>query len=379
MKRLCAHYSFWAPKATVKVCTGPKTKRLDENSPTTPSTELTDDLPPVLHRPKDTLLTSLPDFNQNSYQFVVFDLETTGLERNSEICQIAAERVDTHKRESWSAYILPNVAINPRASLVTGLVVKYAGNDRYLTHYGQCVKATSSRDGIMSFYRHLKELSEAARHTILIGYCSKQFDVPVLCHSFRKYGITGEKLEELGICFAESYKVLKDIFTSRAADKTAAQTATLTNIYESIFGEPFQAHNAVNDVNALSRIIFDSHCKPPPESLLSQATVAGSAFASMEFFENKSKLLNTMNDQLFSDNNTSSIWPLTRYLAMKTAASGLDYNDMKRIYKKWGEVGIDTLCRTVVKSDSGKRTYRITNNQNVIKAICTHFEDYYSH
>lgn len=393
MKRLCflsARYSSTSrdPSATVKLKfnTGPpKTKRIaylktqrneEVNFGKPPPVEVTDDLPPILHRPKDTLLTSLANFDQNSYQFVVFDLETTGLQANAEICQIATERIDlnkNHQHELWSTYILPNTAIDPGASLATGLVVKYAGNDRYLTHCGRRVETCSPRDGMILFYRYLKELSKIARHTILVGYCSKRFDVPVLCNSFGKFGIRGEELDELGICFADSESILKDIFSSIKSDQ---KRATLANIYESIFSEPFQAHNAINDVKALSGILFDSHYKPPPESLLSRATVAHSAFNTMEFLRAQSKSLNTMNGRLFSSVcKDSSRWPLTRYLARKTAASGLDYNEMKRIYQKWGKVGIDALCRTSVKSDTNRTSCRITYNTAVIAAICRHFEE----
>lgn len=360
------HYSFWAYRAIVK-------KKVDAKTPI--ATKLADDLPPVLNRPEETSLTALPNFDKNNCQFVVFDLETTGLQRNSEICQIATLRKKHDSDELWSTYILPTVAIDPGASIATGLVVKYAGNNRYLSHAGRLVKTCSSRDGMMSFYFHLQELSEAARHTILVGYRSKGFDVHVLFNNFQKFGITGDKLDELGVCFTDSYSILKTIFTARTNVNTSPKSATLSNIYENIFEVPFQAHNAANDVRALSRILFNSHCKPLPELLISQATTAGSAFDNAEFVNTKSKLLNTMNNRLFSNINTSLNWPLTPWMAKKTAASGLDYDEIKRVYEKWGKAGIDALCK--MKSEGSRKTksYRITNDQKVIEAICRHFEE----
>ncbi len=86
--------------------------------------------------------------------------------------------------------------------------------------------------------------------------------------------------------------------------------------------------------------------------------------------------MNTMNSRLYSDlPGLSSKLPITRYMADKIASSGLGYKDLKRIHKKYGKAGIENVCRTIVESDDGKRSHRVTNNENIIQAICSHFEE----
>ncbi|KAJ8301777.1 hypothetical protein KUTeg_020764 [Tegillarca granosa] len=52
-----------------------------------------------------------------SYSFIYFDLETTGLEKDSDIIQIAA----IHGEETFSIYCMPMKEISPNATKVNGL------------------------------------------------------------------------------------------------------------------------------------------------------------------------------------------------------------------------------------------------------------------
>ena len=345
--------------------------KYDPPEPCTPEDHL---VPPALHPPKDELISSLPDFNRNSCEFVVFDLETTGLRSDCEICQIAAMSVSD--RTVWSTYVLPSCAIDPDASLVTGLVVRYAGNDRYLTHHGKHVRALPCKESILALYNHFRELSRIARHILCIGYCSKSFDVPILCNNFSKFGIPGDKLDSLGVCFVDAFPLVKYLtktVNSACGNAAPLERATLSHVYEHLFDKRFPAHNAVTDVKALSQILFHSPLKVSPNSLIAQATTAGSAFANMEFQKKKASLLSTMHGLLFLDPPARG--PISKYMAGKIAASGLGYDDLERIYKVRGREGLAQVCQAPVYTDNGKTVPRVTSNADIIQAIVKYFEE----
>lgn len=332
-------------------------------------------VPEITTRPKLIPITSLPNFDRDSCQFVIFDLETTGLKVDSEICQIAA--MGTNDGDTvWSTYILPTGGIEPSSSLVTGLVVKYAGNERYLTFCGQCVEALLYKEGILSFYSHLRQLSTRAKHTILIGYNSKTFDVPILYRNFRKVGIMGDQLDACGIGFVDAMAVIRDIKKDGHLVQNGRGTlarGSLGEVYKNLFNESFRAHEAIRDVKALHRILFKSPLPVTPELILTHTTTAGSVYNDATFSERRLKLLGTMNGKLFHDYPGSKL-VISRHMASKIAASGLSYEDLQSIYQQYGKEGIAAVCCTPCYSQEGKKTCRITKTKEVIDAITDYFE-----
>ena len=330
------------------------------------------DVPEITTRPKPIPITSLPNFDRHGCQFVMFDLETTGLKTNSEICQIAT--MGTNDGDSvWSTYILPTGGIDPSSSLVTGLVVKYAGNERYLTFCGKCVEALSYEEGMHSFHSHLRQLSTRAKHTILIGYNSKTFDVPFLYRSFHKVGIRADQLDTCGIGFVDAMAVVRDIKKAGKLVPKGKGRESLGEVYKNLFNESFRAHEAIRDVKALHRILFQSPLPVTPELILTHATTAGSAYKAVEFNEHRAKLLRTMYGRLFHDYPGSKL-VISRHMANKIAASGLSYGDLQSVYQRYGKKGIASVCCTPCYSQEGKKTHRVTNTKEIIDAIADHFE-----
>lgn len=332
------------------------------------------DVPEVTISPKTVPLTALPEFDRNSCQFIIFDLETTGLETKAEICQIASMAVND--LAVWSTYILPTCAINPLSSLVTGLVVKNSGNERYLTFCGKYVKTLSYKEGIHSFYSHLKTLSTKAKHTILIGYNSKTFDIPILFRSFDKVGVTASELDTFGIGFVDAMSVLNDMKKSRQLQlnkPSSTARGSLEEVYKHLFNETFRAHEAVKDISALYQVLFKSRLPITTDHILTHTITAGSSYKAFEFNEHKYKLLKTMKGRLFNDPSGLKL-VISKHVAKKIATSGLNYKDLERVYQQYGREGISNVCSTQVHSQDGKMTYRVTNNMPIINAIADHFE-----
>ena len=102
-------------------------------------------------------------------RIVIFDIETTGLSRNSDILQIAA----TDGEKTFNCYIAPRQPICAAASAVTGLTFSERNNQLYKN--GETVDATTIHKGLLDFIEFLKSY----RKPILVGHNIISFDVPV--------------------------------------------------------------------------------------------------------------------------------------------------------------------------------------------------------
>ena len=204
---------------------------------------------------------------------VLFDLETTGLPRDSDICQIAAWAMGEPR--VWSQYLIPQKKIHFGASKVNKLKVKKIKGRKVLTKCGKPVCAEQYERGLKHFYHYLTELRKKYCQTnpnsriILIAHNGQSFDAPILLNAFAKINVTQEKLKSLNVCFADSLLIIKDIqkenpslFLSKEETDGSAKrkkvSTSLPSLYERFFHEDYSAHDAVEDVKAMKRVLFDS-------------------------------------------------------------------------------------------------------------------------
>ena len=212
---------------------------------------------------------------------VLFDLETTSLDRDSDICQIAALPVtQTSEYKMFSCYLVPTIEVSLSATQVNHLQIKETKNkERILTKCGVKVEALKYKDGLLSFYHYLKQLREAEhdKQIVLTAHYGKGFDFPVLRNAFNKISVT---LAELNIKCADTLLILRamqkenhPVLSSRESPKVTKQGISLSqeNIYETLFKERYSAHDAVEDVRALNRILFDSTLQVTTDAILQKS------------------------------------------------------------------------------------------------------------
>ena len=218
---------------------------------------------------------------------ILFDLETTGLARTSDICQIGAQVLG--EEEVWIQYLVPTVDISPDATFVNQLTVEMDENkQRILCKNGIPVnEAKSYTEGLQAFYDYLCQLSRKQRELhpnarlVLVAHNCKSFDAPILLNAFRAINVPIKKLNELKVCFSDSLLILRklqkenhpllyetqpfQIFKTQdestnnkplEEEKLFKVSLGLTRIYHHLFGEDFPAHEAGEDVKAMKRILF---------------------------------------------------------------------------------------------------------------------------
>lgn len=120
----------------------------------------------------------------SSRPLIIFDLETTGLESNSSITQIAA----VGGGRTFNTYVIPTKPISEGASRVTQL--SFYNNCLY--HKGQPVHAVSAIEALSSF---IDFVCSFQTKPILVGHNIRRFDCPVLASNMRASGLWSEFLK----------------------------------------------------------------------------------------------------------------------------------------------------------------------------------------
>ena len=332
-------------------------------------------VPPLTLRPNSE---SLEYNNQDTYKFIVLDLETAGLERTAEICQIAAIGSDTEDG-MWLTYILPESDIDLFATVVHGLSITYINDERRLMKHDNPVEASSPKDGLSSFLTYLKTHANCGVKIVLISHNGKQFDSRILCSNFNQHGIAPEKLEELGVVFSDSLPLVRELrrqlYPPLLVEGEPIQSVSLAALYHHVFKEEFQAHDAGSDAQALQRLLFHSSLGITPRRILAHSFTVLSAWKLNIFLNRSRKLLQTMTGTLYHPYcKEQSV--VTCSMAKKIAESGLGYSDLQQIYTMQGRDGITTVFKSPRPLDGGRQRpqARVTYMTRIIEAVIAHFE-----
>ena len=212
---------------------------------------------------------------------VLFDLETTSFKRDSDICQITALPVtQTSEYKMFSCYLVPTIEVSLGATQINHLQIKETKNkERILTKCGVKVEALKYKYGLLSFYQYLTQLraAEHDKQIVLTAHNGKRFDFLVLQNAFNKISAT---LAELNIKFADTFLILRamqkenhPVLSSQESPKVTKRGISLSqeNTYETLFKERYSAHDAVEDVWALNRILFESTLQVTTDAILQKS------------------------------------------------------------------------------------------------------------
>lgn len=172
------------------------------------------------------------------------------------------------------------------------------------------------------------------------------------------------------VLFADSLPLLKAL---RRQPNSPLKSATnkLSDVYETLFSAKFEAHDALEDVKALRKILFTGPLQINGEQVVNhgKCVSANEAFDEAIFLERRKATILTFDGKL---NLSSSI-------VQKLADAGLSYRKLQSLYEKFninGLYGVLALAPTA-KSSSGRRksnSARVTSNKRILSEILSHFQ-----
>lgn len=169
---------------------------------------------------------------------IMFDIETTGLSRDSDIVQLSAFDGITE----FNVYIRPNQPISKYATAISGITFSFEKNTVY--YNGREVESTDLRLGLLKFFEHL----QSHANPILVGHNIMSYDIPVLCHKLHECSMLSEFIQCVYGC-ADTLKLAHKLY--KKEDVGNYKQSNLVNI---LLGKSYAAHNSLEDVKILHEL-----------------------------------------------------------------------------------------------------------------------------
>lgn len=264
--------------------------------------------------------------------------------RTSHITQIAAVR----GKERFSCYVMPQITITPKASEITGITV----NNGKMFHHSKQVDAVPVKDAFSQLCAYL----EKSNNNILIGHNIQTYDCPLLFNALASCGeIVVNKFCDNVKGFVDTRKLFK---ITHSNQKSFAQQ----NLLKNIMGVTYDAHDALEDVVALQKLVDFVHIekKPMQKASFTVEYMKESYQHSLRVRQNMPSLKTMIEEKVVSSNMAKTI-----------AGSGLAYKHLKLAYERDCIKGIESLFTEIY--DSCSRKVRVTKSKNIIDSVSDHF------
>ena len=293
--------------------------------------EFEKEVPTFTNRPQKKFITSEADPSRRSFVIISFDTETSCGGKEAEIIQLAAQ---TELGQTFSRFVLPQKDISFHASRVNKFQTTSIGGKKILHRGGIRLETVSQAECLESFVNFItasKPQDDCAK-IILIGHNSSSFDTPVLLRTLLQYSPQlVRKMKALNIHFADSLAFIRKLIQEKCeALKTEDGSFVKPNqaaVYRILFKKDFAGHDALEDVKALNKILFNSPLGATACEIVnkSKTTTIESALEQMIYLDHSFTLQQSFQGTLCNSCNTGTI---KKGLAKKLADSGISYQHL---------------------------------------------------
>ena len=194
------------------------------------------------------------------------------------------------------------------------------------------VESITVEEAFRDFLTFITKVKSSERHenqiTVLIGHNSATFDVPTLLRNSDenfKDGIT-----DMNVYFADSLHLMKKLIKNKhkalELDSGGYCKPNQSSIYNHLFKEQFDAQDALEDVRALRKILFESSLSLSRKNIIENSGVISAPHA---YLDQRHELPLTFSDNLFKVTDNG---PIKRSMAQNIADSGLSYDDLHKVW-----------------------------------------------
>ncbi|XP_044183398.1 uncharacterized protein LOC122964032 [Acropora millepora] len=260
------------------------------------------------------------------------------------------------------------------------MTIKNINGIRTLYHRNNPVQSVTIEEALgdfLTFIKQVKNSDEVNNNylTVLIGHNSATFDVPILLRNSSE-NFKGS-LIDMNIYFADSLHLVKNLIKDKhkalELETGGYCKPNQSSLYTHLFNEQFDAHDALEDVRALRKILFESSLSLSRKDIVENSSVTSVSHAveNMLHLDRRHELLLTFSDKLF---NASDTGPIKRSMALNIADSGLSYDDLHKLYTTFGKRALVAILSNPPTTSSAK-TPRVTRTKRILAAIVKHFDE----
>ena len=268
--------------------------------------------------------------------------------------------------------------VDIHATRVNGLSVRTVRGVRTLFKDNQPLETVSLAKSLENFLIYLEKTVRRVKsddniRTVIIGHNSQVLDNPTL---FRQGGhqLCG-KLSCLNVFFSDTLPVMKNLVKRKHPSLVLPDGSAVKlyqqSIYQTLFHEPFPAHDAMEDLKALQKIVFDSRLNISEDMLTENMSTTQYAENDMKYLDRRDELLQTFRGTLYHPTNAE--FPIKQQIAEKIAGSGNSYRDLKNVFEKFGAKGLVGVLSLSPSSATSKAT-RVTKTTRILAKIVEHFK-----
>ena len=147
-----------------------------------------------------------------------------------------------------------------------------------------------------------------------------------------------------------------------------------SSLYNFLFKKPFEAHNALEDVLALRKIIFESRLELSTKIIIENSCLVNASHAAEDvmYLDRRHILM-----QQFKDNLHHQQY-LKKNIVEKISGSELAFKNLKTVYNKFGKEGLIAI-RSKPPTSSPLSLPQITTTTRILATIVKYFEENIQH
>jgi DNA polymerase III alpha subunit (gram-positive type) len=252
-----------------------------------------------------------------------------------QITQISA--VEVVSEQQFNTYVNPTVPIDKTATSVTGI----AYFEGQMTVNGTKVQSVNIRSAVDDMIAWISKF----QNVCLVAHNGRRFDFPILVTTLTNLGV----FDKFSKCaFIDSLSVFRKLYPK--------QSLKQVDLVSSILGEVYDAHNAIEDVKALGKLI--QHVNLPTKDLMEHSFSPSAVANNIMFNKAKASNLPSLNPLIYTG-------VMKRPTAENIAGSGLNLSHLKLLYSRGGE---DAL-RDVFTAKNSEGLPRVTNVKKLLDEI----------
>ena len=300
--------------------------------------------------------------------FIIFDIETNTSGKTTEICQLSA--LDRFGLLQFNEYVLPSKGVDIHASRVNKLSVRRVNGARTLCKEDNPFTSILIDKAIQNFLTFLQRTVQDVKsgdkqiYTVLIGHNSQVFDTASLPrqggNQFR------QSLSSLNVFFSDSLPLMKKLVKCKHPSLISTDGSTVKT------NQASSKHDAMEDVRALRKMLFNSSLNISDEMLTEIKCTTKHAENDMKYLDHRHALVQTFKGKLYHPTDPS--FPVIQQIVEKIAGTGLSYQHLEDIFEKFGEKAlIGVLSLPPASNATANKSPRVTKTKRILASIVEHF------